>query len=74
MNNEFKNKNDYSVVVFTPQKVLKYTYVHNLFNFKNFLNSSFGNWQYMNVYARRSGRFLKRFYNVDFVPPKIDNL
>ncbi len=73
MNQEFKNKNDYSVIVFENNRFLcKYTYVGNLYKFVLFLEKTyqFKNWTAMNVYVRRSGRFLKQYRNGDFIPPK----
>jgi hypothetical protein len=63
------HKNDYSVIVFfdgIPPK--KWTYVHKLRGFVSFLNIKFPGWQYMNVYDRRKGSFLKRFYPHSSVP------
>ena len=69
---EFKRQNDYSVSIFGANGFLaKYNYVGNLYKFTLFLNENpkFREWVYINVYARRSGRYLMRFYNGDYVPP-----
>lgn len=67
---EFKKQNDYSVSVFSSSGFLaKYNYVGNLYGFSEFLNKNFPNWQYMNVYARRTGRYLLRYKRGDFITP-----
>lgn len=68
-----KKKNDYSVIVHfedgTSPK--KWTYVHKLNGFKMFMNKDYPNWQYMNVYNRRTKAFMRRFYRDSFIPPFI---
>lgn len=65
---EFKRQNDYSVSVFGAHGFLaKYQYVGNLYKFGLFLDEKYPDWAYMNVYARRSGRYLKRYYRGDFI-------
>jgi hypothetical protein len=68
-----KKKNDYSVIVFleNQSKPKKWSYVHMLNGFKMFLNKKHPTWEYMNVYNRREGTFIKRFKKNDFVPPFI---
>lgn len=67
---EFEKRNDYSVSVFNAHGFLaKYQYVGNLYKFSLFLNDKYPNWDYINVYARRSGRYLIRFYKGNFIPP-----
>lgn len=71
--NEFQNKNDYSISAFSANGFLcKYIYVGNVFKFTVFLDSNerFKNWTVINVYARRSGRFLGQFKNGSFIPQK----
>lgn len=64
-----KHKNDYSVSVFFPQgKPKKWGFVHKLSTFKTFLDSKHLGWEYMNVYDRRTGVYLKRFYNSQTPP------
>lgn len=66
---EFKRKNDYSVSVFgTGGFLCKYIYVGNLYKMSLFLNEKFPSWEYMNVYARRSGRYLMRYYRGQYIP------
>ena len=63
------HKNDYSLVVFfqdgTPKK---WQFVHNLNKFVSFLNEKHPNWKYVNVYERRTGKYLKRFYPGNNIP------
>lgn len=64
-------KNDYSVIVYleNDDKPKKWSYVHKLNGFSMFLNTSHPTWTYMNVYERRTGKYLKRFYKGNFIPP-----
>lgn len=66
-------KNDYSVIVFfeNEPKPKKWNYVHKLNGFSMFLNKEHAGWAYMNVYERRTGKYLKRFHKGNFVPPFI---
>ncbi|MBA4275309.1 MAG: hypothetical protein C0430_00900 [Flavobacterium sp.] len=66
-------KNDYSVIVFfeNEPKPKKWNYVHKLNGFSMFLNKEHSSWAYMNVYERRTGKYLKRFHKGNFVPPFI---
>jgi hypothetical protein len=58
------HKNDYSVIVFFDgEKPKKWTYVHKLTDFSSFLDKDQPGWKYMNVYERRTAKFLKRFYS-----------
>ena len=68
-----KKKNDYSVIVFFEKgaKPKKWTYVHKLNGFSMFLSKKHPNWQYMNVYNRRAGTYMRRFQRDSFVPPFI---
>lgn len=71
---DFRNKNDYSVIVFfeNEQKPLKFEYVHSCYALSKWLDSSFKykNWKYFNVYVRRSSMYLRRFYKGSFIPAK----
>jgi hypothetical protein len=63
------HKNDYSCIVFLQDgKPKKWNYVHNLQSFVSFLNKAHSNWKYLNVYDRRQGKYLKRFYKGNIVP------
>jgi hypothetical protein len=68
-----KNKNDYTVIVFfeNSKKPKKWNYVHRLNGFSMFLSKSHPTWEYMNVYNRRTGDFMKRFVRGSFVPPTL---
>ena len=65
-----KKKNDYSVIVFFEDntKPKKWTYVHKLNGFSLFLKKKHPNWEYMNVYNRRAGTFMRRFNRDSFIP------
>lgn len=69
-----KPKNDYSVIVYLENnsKPKKWTYVHKLNGFSMFLNKTHPTWEYMNVYERRTRKYLKRFKPNDFIPPFIE--
>ncbi|NVN94885.1 MAG: hypothetical protein HXX18_06340 [Bacteroidetes bacterium] len=64
------HKNDYSVIVFFPDgRAKKWQFVHGLNKFvESFLDKHHSDWKYMNVYNRREGTYLKRFYNGNIVP------
>lgn len=70
-----KRKNDYSVIVYleNESKPKKWSFVHKLNGFSMFLNKDHPTWEYMNVYERRTRRFLKRFKKDDFVPAFIND-
>ena len=63
-------KNDYSVIVFleNESKAKKWEYVHKLNGFAMFLNNKHPQWLYMNVYERRTGKFMKQFKKGNFIP------
>jgi hypothetical protein len=64
-----KRKNDYSAVVFlSTGEVKKWSYVGKLNGFAKFLDSKHSEWLYMNVYDRRTRKYLKRFYKGNSVP------
>lgn len=69
-----KKKNDYSVIVFleNQSKPKKWEFVHMLNGFSMFLNKEHPTWEYMNVYNRRTRKYLKRFQPNDFIPPFIN--
>ena len=66
-------KNDYSVIVFfeNEPKPKKWNYVHKLNGFSMFLNKEHTGWAYMNIYERRTGKYIKRFHRGNFIPPFI---
>ena len=63
------HKNDYSCIVFYKNgKPKKWGFVHGLNKFVSFLNEKYGGWEYLNVYERRTGKYLKRFYHGNIIP------
>lgn len=64
-----KRKNDYSCIVFFEnERPKKWKYVHRLNGFAKFLDQKHRGWKYFNVYNRRQGEFLKRFYPGNSIP------
>jgi len=65
-----KHKNDYSCVVFfeNSNNVKKWTFVHNLTKFALFLSINHARWSYVNVYERRTGKYLRRYIKGNFIP------
>lgn len=65
-----ENKNDYSVFAFfnNQDKPKRWSYVHNLRKFAKFLNEKHPDWSYINVYERRTRKYLKRFYKGNDIP------
>lgn len=47
-------------------------YVHSLYSLSQWLGTStqHKDWHYMNVYARRTGRYINRYYKGNFIPNK----
>ena len=63
------HKNDYTCIVFyRDAKPKKWRFVHGLKGFASFLSDKHSSWKYMNVYERRSGKYLKRFYKGNLIP------
>ena len=63
------HKNDYTCIAYFPDKTFKkWTYVHGLYGFSQFLNSKHPTWLYFNVYERRTGKFIERFSKGSFIP------
>jgi hypothetical protein len=69
------HKNDYSAVVFIQDqsKPKKWNYIHKLSTFRRFLDNKHQDWQYMNVYNRRTKAFLKRLYKEEITPDFIEH-
>ena len=64
-----QHKNDYSCIAFFESgKPKKWQYVHKLDGFVRFLNQKHQGWKYLNVYERRTGKYLKRFYPGSIIP------
>lgn len=69
----YKNKNDYSVIVFGSRGYLcKLEYVQNLYSLVKWLENSrkYRGWKMMNVYNRRSGEFIKQYKKGSFIDAK----
>jgi len=68
---EFKNKNDYSFIVFDKDnnQICKIEFVHNCYKSAQWLTDSknYNQWHYANIYNRRSGTFMKRIYKGNFI-------
>ena len=64
------HKNDYSVTVFfLSGEAKKWRFVNGLNYFaSNFLDKKHSEWKYFNVYDRRNGNYLKRFYKGNIIP------
>ena len=66
-----KNRNDYSVTAYLgSKKVNSMKYVHNLISYVNWLDKNNLEWSVLNVYERRSGSFIRRFYKDDLLIAK----
>ena len=62
-------KNDYSCIAFYKDaKPKKWNFIHGLTGFAAFLNQKHPGWEYFNVYERRTGKYLKRFYPGNIIP------
>jgi len=63
------HKNDYSVIVFYPNgEAKKWNYVHRIAAFVRFLNKEHPGWRYFNLYKRRSGAYMHRYYPNSLFP------
>ena len=63
------HKNDYTCIVFyKDSSPKKWSFVHGISKFVAFLNEKHPGWDYINVYERRTGKFLKRFYQGNAIP------
>ncbi|HBH50230.1 MAG TPA: hypothetical protein DDX98_16415 [Bacteroidales bacterium] len=71
---EFKRKNDYSITAYQgSRKVNTMVYVHSISSYVKYLEKRHINWSVINVYARRTRRFLKRYYkDRDIIPDRIE--
>ena len=69
-----RHKNDYSIIVFfeDKQKPKKWKHAHKLNGFSTFLDKKHPAWEYMNVYNRRTGEFIKRFYRYSLIPDFVE--
>jgi hypothetical protein len=63
------HKNDYSVIAFFQnEKPKKWTYVHKISGIVKYIDSTWPDWLYINVYNRRTRQFLRQFTKGSFVP------
>ena len=68
---DLKRKNDYSCVAYQgSQKVGFMKYVHKITDYVSYLDKEKVEWSVINVYSRRSGEFIKRFYKDDVIPAR----
>lgn len=57
-------KNDFTIIAFyEDRKPIKWTYVHTIDHRVFSRLSQYGKLKYFNVYDRREGFYIKRFYN-----------
>lgn len=64
-----QHKNDYTCIVYFPElSPKKWQFVHTLNSFAIFLTVKHPTWLYFNVYERRTGKYLKRFYKGNLAP------
>jgi len=67
----FKNQNDYSCTVFLGSRKVNFMkYVGNCYTYASYLDSKNIKWSVMNVYNRRTGEFITRFYYGSYIEPK----
>lgn len=68
---EFKNKNDYSCIFFFSfREPVKYQYVHGCYGLSQYVKNKIGDYDYVNIYVRRSGRLIGQFKKTDYLPNK----
>ena len=71
MDKERKNRNDYSVTAYCgSRKINSMKYVHNIISYTDWLAKNNLAWSVLNVYERRSGSFIRRFYKNDLLIAK----
>ena len=71
MDNEFKNKNDYSCTAYLGStKVNFMKYVNSIYAYVQFLEKNNIDWSVINIYTRRTNRFICRQYKGDFIQNK----
>lgn len=64
-----EHKNDYTCILFYKNaKPKKWQFVHSLSKFAVFVNDKHPGWEYINVYERRTTKYLKRFYPGNIIP------
>ena len=68
---EFKGKNDYSITIYNQYGYIGYmVYVNNLHQCARWLDRSgkYNTWTHINVYARRTRRFIAQYSRFGFFP------
>lgn len=56
---ELFNDNDYSVTFFMMnERALSWKFIHSMHQITKHVNDKYGRWHHVNIYARRTGRFL----------------
>lgn len=66
---EFKHKNDFSCTAFQGSKKVGFMkYVNRISDYSNYLDSKGIQWSVINVYARRTERFITRYYQGNKIP------
>ncbi len=62
----------YSCIVFfendTPKK---WRNVTNFYSFSQFLDRTYNDWLYINVYDRKTKQYVRRFYKGSYIPFKL---
>lgn len=70
-NTEFKNKNDYTCNAFMGStKVNTMIYVNSIYGYIQYLEKNNIEWSVINIYTRRTSRFICRQYKNDFIVNK----
>lgn len=65
----FKKQNDFSCEAYQgSRKVNHMKYVGNMKSYIEFLERKHITWSVINIYARRSGDFIKRHYKGNIIP------
>ncbi len=71
MKQEFKNDCDYTCTAYMgSDKVNTMIYVHSVYAYTKYLEKNNIGWSVINIYSRRSRRFISRQYKSDFVIDK----
>ncbi len=71
---EFKKKNDYSIEAYMGSKKTNHmAFVHKITTYVAYLEKNNIEWSVINVYARRTKRFIRRFYkDRDIIPVRVE--
>ncbi|MEQ9221067.1 MAG: hypothetical protein RLO17_23635 [Cyclobacteriaceae bacterium] len=67
----YKNRNDFTCVAYQGSRKTAYMkYVNKLTDFVSWMEKEKKEWSVINVYARRSGDFIVRYYRDDIIPKR----